>query len=82
MSLLVRLICCRIILTASSPGRLAVDLPFTCHPSPSLTTFAFRYREVRRHLLDLDPYGGTDPLGIFPLFIERTADVMAHPVLV
>ena len=25
---------------------------FTCHPSPSLTTFAFRSREVRRLLLD------------------------------
>ena len=67
---LVRLICCRI------------DLPLTCHPSPSLTTFAFRSREVRRLLLDLDPYGGTDPLGMFPLFLKRTADVMAPPVLV
>ena len=28
-------------------------------------------------MLDLDPYGGTDPLGIFPLFLKRTADVMA-----
>ena len=55
----------------------AVDLPLTCHPSPSLTTFAFRSSEVRRLLLDLDPYGGTDPLGMFPLFFKRTADVMA-----
>ena len=51
-------------------------LPLTCYPSPSLTTFAFRSREVRRLLLDLDPYGGTDPLGMFPLFLKRTADVM------
>ena len=29
-------------------------------------------------MLDLDPYGGTDPLGMFPLFLKRTADVMAH----
>ena len=36
----------------------AVDLPLTCHPSPSLTAFAVRSREVRRLLLDLDPYGG------------------------
>ena len=28
-------------------------------------------------MLDLDPYGGTDPLGMFPLFFKRTADVMA-----
>ena len=32
---------------------------------------------MRRLLLDLDPYGGTDPLGVFPLFLKRTADVMA-----
>ena len=49
----------------------AVDLPLTCHPSPSLTTFAFRSSEVRRLLLDLDPYGGTDPLGRFPLFLRE-----------
>ena len=53
------------------------DLPLTCHPFPSLTTFAFRSSEVRNLLLDLDPYGGTDPLGMFPLFLKRTADVMA-----
>ena len=28
-------------------------------------------------MLDLDPYGGTDPLGMFPLFLKRTADVIA-----
>ena len=58
-------------------SREAVDLPLSCHPSPSLTTFAFRSSEVRRLLLDLDPYGGTDPLGMFPLFLKRTADAMA-----
>ena len=61
----------------SKQYREAVDLPLTCHPSPSLTTFRFRSSEVRRLLLDLDPYGGTDPLGMFPLFLKRTADVMA-----
>ena len=25
----------------------------------------------------MDPYDGTDPLGIFPLFLNRTADVLA-----
>ena len=63
----------------SKQSREAVDLPLTCHPSPSLTTFSFRSSEVRRLLLDLDPYGGTDPLGLFPLFLKRTADVMAPP---
>ena len=61
----------------SKQTREAVDLPLTCHPSPSLTTFAFRSSEVRRLLLDLDPYGGTDQLAMFPLFLKRTTDVMA-----
>ena len=65
----------------SKQSREAVDLPLTCYPSPSLTTFAFRSREVRRLLLYLDPYGGTDSLDMFPLFLKRTAYVMA-PVLV
>ena len=65
----------------SKQSRDAVDLPLTCHPSPSFTTFAFRSSEVRRLLLDYDPYGGTDPLGMFPLFLKRTADFMA-PVVV
>ena len=60
----------------SKQSRETVDLPLTCHPSPSLTTFAFRSREVRHLLLDFYPYGGTDPMGIFPLFLKRTADVM------
>ena len=46
-----------------------VDLPSTCYSSPSLTiALAFRSWEVKRLLLDLDSYGGTDPLGMFPLF--------------
>ena len=61
----------------SKQSREALHLPLTCHSSPSLTTFVFRSREVRHLLLDLDPYGGTDPLGIFLLFLKRTADVMA-----
>ena len=61
----------------SKQSRVAVDLPLTCHPSASLTTFVSRSRAVRRLLLDLDPYGGTDPLGMFHFFLRRTADVMA-----
>ena len=34
----------------SKQSREAVDLLLTCHPSPSLTTSAFRLREVRRLL--------------------------------
>ena len=61
----------------SKHSREAVNPLLTFHPSPSLTTFAFRSREVRRLLLDLDPCAGTDPLGMFPLFLKRIADVMA-----
>ena len=32
----------------SKQSREAVDLPVTCHSSPSLNTFAFRSSEVRR----------------------------------
>ena len=58
-------------------SRESVDLPLTCHQSPRLITFAFRSREVRRLLLDLDPYVGSDILGMFPHFLKRTADVLA-----
>ena len=47
----------------SKHSREAVDLPLTCHPSPSLTTFAFRSSEVRRLLLVLDSSGTWDPSG-------------------
>ena len=66
----------------SKQSRESVDLPPTCHPSPSLTTFAFRSSEVRRLLSDLDPYGGTNPLGMFPHFFKRTADVLAPGLIV
>ena len=55
----------------SKQSREAVDLPLTCHPFPNLTTFPFRSSEVRRLLLDLNPFGGTDPLGMFPLFVRE-----------
>ena len=73
MSLLVRLICCWIILTASSPGRLLIcrSLAIRLLVFPHLPSG----REVG-HLFDLYPYGGTDPLGMFPIFLKRT-DVTA-----
>ena len=58
-------------------SRESVDLLLTSHPSPSHTSFAFRSSEVRRLLLDFDPYGGSDLFGMFPLFLKRTADVLA-----
>ena len=29
-----------------------------------------------RRLLDLDGYGGVDPLGVFPLFLKKVADII------
>ena len=55
------------------------NLPSTCHPSP---TFSFRSREVKRLLLDLDSYGGTDPLGMFNLSLKMTALVLAPSLAV
>ena len=59
-------------------SRESVDLLLTCLLSPSVTSFAFRSSEIRRLLLDLDPWtpGGSDPLGMFSLFIKRTADYL------
>ena len=75
-----RQICCRPIFDGKQ-SRDPVDLPSTCHLSPNLTTFAFRPREVKQLLLDLYSYGGTDPLGMFPRFLnrflKRTAEVLA-----
>ena len=45
-------------------SRESVDLPLTSHPSLSLASFAFRLNVVRHLLLDLDSYGGSDPLGV------------------
>ena len=60
-------------------SRESADLPLTCQPSPRLTTFAFRSSEVRLLLLDLDPYGVTDPLGMFPLFLKRKLLMLSPP---
>ena len=63
-------------------SRETVDLPLTCRPSPSFTTFVFRSSEVRRLLLDLDPYDGTDPFGACFLFFLRELLMLWPPVLV
>ena len=64
------------------PFRECVDLPFTCHPSPRLPTFAYRSSGVNRLLLDLDRYGGTDPSVMFPLFLKGTANVLVRRLCV
>ena len=62
---------------ASKQSREPVVLPPTCHPPIKLMTFAFRSCKVRRLMQDLEPYDDTDPLGMLPLFLKRTADVLA-----
>ena len=45
--------------------------PHSCDPFPVLCSVAFRSGSIRRLLLDLDPYGGNDPDGMFPLFYKQ-----------
>ena len=49
----------------------SVDLLLTCHPSPRLTSFAFRSSEVRRLLLVLDPYGSLTHWVCFLFFLRE-----------
>ena len=37
----------------------------SCFPEAELTAFAFRSGEVKKLLLELDPYGGAGPDGNF-----------------
>lgn len=54
-----------------------LTLPQSCHPEAKLTTIAFRSREIKRLMLDLDPYGGLGPDGILPIFFIKTAHFLA-----
>ena len=42
-----------------------------------MNSSAFRTSVLRRLLLDLDSYGGVDPLGVFPLFFKMVAGIVA-----
>ena len=70
VSRLVRLTCSRITLTASSPGTLLICYSFAIRNSILPQLPAGRVR------LDLDPYVGIGTLGMFPLFLKKTTDVM------
>ena len=50
-----------------------LTMPQSCFPEAKLATMAFRSREIRKFLLDLDAYSGAGPDGIFPLFFIKTA---------
>ena len=49
----------------SKQSRDSVALPLSCHPESKFCTFAFRFREVERILLDLDMHSEVDPLCFF-----------------
>ena len=59
-----------------------VAIPQSCHPEAKLTTLAFRSSEIKKLMLNLDPYGGSGPDGIFPLFFKETADILAPKIAV
>ena len=51
--------------------------PMSCLPKPQLSNFAFRSRDVKNILDNLDPWGGTDPNGFIPLIFKNLSDVLA-----
>ena len=58
-------------------SRDIVELPQTCHPRPAYCGIAFRGCEVEQYLKDLDPNGGVDPFGCFPMLLQKTASILA-----
>ena len=58
-------------------SRNIIELPPTCHPEPVFCGFAFRSKVILHILSKLDSFGGTDPLGFFPLFCKKMAHLLA-----
>ena len=54
-------------------SREDIMLPLACHVIPSFCSIAFRSKEVKNLLLDLDSYGGCDPQGFFLSFFKKIA---------
>ena len=57
----------------------SLSMPQSCFPEAELT-FAFHSGEAKKLLLELDPYGGTGPDGIFPLFFVKTANYLVPKI--
>ena len=51
--------------------------PLSCFPQSRCNSLTFRTSILLHLLLDLDTYGGVDPLGVFPLFLKKVADIIA-----
>ena len=64
----------------SKQSNASLTMPQSCFPEAELTTFSFRSGEVKKLLLELDPYGSAGPDGIFPLFFIKTANYLAPKI--
>ena len=58
----------------------SLTMPQSCLPEVKLTTFAFHSGEVKKLLLELEPYDGAGPDDIFPLFFVKTANYLAPKI--
>ena len=52
-------------------------IPLSCFPQSRCNSLAIRTSVFLRLLLDLDTYWGVDPLGVFPMFLKKVADIIA-----
>ena len=63
-------------LTASTV--VSIVTPLSCFPQSRCNYLAFRTSVIMCLFLDLDMYGGVDPLGLFPLFLKKVVDAIAQ----
>ena len=63
-------------LTESSVMSSSTHL-LSCFPQSRCNSLAFRTPVFLRLHLDLDTYGGVDPLCVFPLFLKMVEDIIA-----
>ena len=65
-------------LTVSSVVSSSSHLSLCCFPQSRCNSLAFQTPVLLRLLLDIDTYGGVDPLGVFSLFMKKVADIIAQ----
>ena len=58
----------------------SLTMPQSCFPEAELTTFVFSSGEVKKLLLELDPYGGAAPYGILPLSFVNATNFLAPKI--
>ena len=61
----------------SKQCREQVITPLSCFLQSRCNSLAFRTSVLLRLLLDIDTYGGVDPVGVFLLFLKKVADIIA-----